>query len=146
MVVEGLLVYLIARRADVPGPAALAVWVALWSLIPVVGLYIGAVPIVAFAGAGSTTTAAFVALAFVVMGATEWFVFRRIERRVLRVGSFLTALALFTGLELYGFTGALLLLLIVVLGVAMVAEVGPDEVAETVLAPLAGVDEPEAAK
>jgi predicted PurR-regulated permease PerM len=145
VVVEGLLAFGIARAADVPGPAALAVWVALWSLIPVAGLFIGAVPIIAFAAAGSTTTAVFVALAFVVMGAAEWFVARTVERRTIRVGSFLTALAMFAGLELYGFTGAVLLLLIVILGVAVVAEIGPDEVAETVLAPLAGADEPEAA-
>jgi predicted PurR-regulated permease PerM len=141
VVVEGLLAFVIARTADVPGPAALAVWVALWSLIPVAGLFIGAVPIVAFAAADSTTTAVLVGLAFVAMGIGEWFAARAIQRRTVRVGSFLTALAMFAGLELYGFTGAVLLLLLVILGVAVVSEIGPDEVAESVLAPLAGVDE-----
>ena len=54
-----------------------------------------------------------------------------------------TALALFAGLELYGFTGALLLLLAMIIGVAIVAEIGPEEVSETLLAPLAGVDQTE---
>jgi predicted PurR-regulated permease PerM len=142
VVVEGVLAFVIARLAGVPGPAALAVWVALWSLIPVAGLFIGAVPIIAFAAAESETTAILVAVAFVAIGVAEWLVIRQIERRVLRVGSFLTAIALFAGLELYGFSGALLLLLIVILLVAVVSEMGPEEVGETVLAPLAGAEDP----
>jgi predicted PurR-regulated permease PerM len=140
-VAEGLVAFAIAHLADVPGPAAFAVWVALWSLIPFVGLFIGAVPIVLFAGADSTATAVWVAIAFVVMGVASIVVSRFAERRTVRVGSFLTVVALFTGLELYGFSGAVLLLLLVILGVAVIAEAGPAEVAETVIAPLAGVDE-----
>jgi predicted PurR-regulated permease PerM len=143
-VAEGVLAYVIATAADVPGPAALAVWVGLWSLIPVFGLFIGAVPVVLFAGATSTTTAVLVALAFAVIGIGAILASREAARRTVRVGSFLTALALFTGLELYGFSGAVLLLLLTILVVAMIGEIGPGEVAETVIAPLAGVDEPEA--
>jgi predicted PurR-regulated permease PerM len=124
----------------VPGPAALAVWVALWSLIPVAGLFIGAVTVIAFAAAQSTTTAVLVAVAFVAMGVGDVLVMRTLERRTLHVGSFLTALALFAGIELYGFMGALLLLFGVILAVAVVAEIGPEEVAESLLAPLAGAD------
>lgn len=143
VVVEGLLAFAIGRAAGVPGPAALAVWVALWSLIPIAGLFIGAVTVVAFAAATSTTAAVLVAIAFVVMGVGDWFVSRSLERRTLHVGSFLTAFALFAGLELYGFTGAMLLLLAMILAVAVVAEIGPEEVSETLVAPLAGVDQAE---
>ena len=54
-----------------------------------------------------------VALAFVVDGRRRLVrVARTLERRtILHVGSFLTAFALFAGLELYGFAGAMLLLL-----------------------------------
>jgi predicted PurR-regulated permease PerM len=143
VLVEGVLTYFIARAAEVPGPVAFAVWVALWSLIPVVGLFIGAVPIVIFAGANSTTNAVLVALAFVCMAVGSIAASREAERRTVRVGAFLTVVALFTGLELYGFAGAILLLLVVVVVVATVSEMGPAEVAETVIAPLAGADEPQ---
>jgi predicted PurR-regulated permease PerM len=145
VVIEGVLAYGIGRAAGVPGPAALAVWVALWSLIPVAGLFIGAVTVIAFAAAQSATTAVLVAVAFVAMGVGDVLVMRALERRTLHVGSFLTAVSLFAGIELYGFMGALLLLLGVILAVAVVAEIGPEEVAESLLAPLAGAEgEPDA--
>jgi predicted PurR-regulated permease PerM len=142
VVVEGLLAYLIARLAGVPGPAALAVWVALWTLLPVAGLVVGALPIVVFAAADSATHAILVGAAFVVIGIGDWVVSRRVERRTVRVGSFLTALAMFAGLELYGFMGALLLLLGVIFAVAIVQEVGPEELAEVLAAPPGGTDAP----
>ena len=54
---EGVLAYVIARAAGVPGPAALGVWVGLWTLLPVAGVFVGALPIVLFAGASSLTRA-----------------------------------------------------------------------------------------
>ncbi len=45
----------------------------------------------------------------------------------MRVGPFLTAFALFTGLELYGFMGALLMVLGIILLVAVVRELGDVE-------------------
>ena len=84
---------------------------------------------VAFAAASSTTTAMLVGVAFVAMGVGDVAASHAgVERRTLHVGSFLTAFALFAGLELYGFTGAVLLLLAAILGVAVVAEIGPEEV------------------
>jgi predicted PurR-regulated permease PerM len=127
LAVEGVLAFVIARAADVPGPAALAVWVALWSLIPIAGVFIGGIPVIAFAAASSQNTAILVALAFIAMMIGELFVNRELERRTLRVGPFLTALALFTGLELYGFMGALLMVLGTILLVAVVREVGDIE-------------------
>src|SRR5581483_8677513 len=78
--VEGLLAYSIARLAGVPGPAALGVWVALWSLLPVAGVLIGATPIVVFAAAESSQRAVVVAVAFVVIGIGDWIVNRWNER------------------------------------------------------------------
>ena len=122
--VEGVLAFAIASAADVPGPAALAVWVALWSFIPIAGVFIGSIPIIVFAAAGSHTTAVLVALAFIALMIGEWAINRELEHRTMRVGSFLTAFALFVGLELYGLTGAVLMVLAVVLGVAVVHELG----------------------
>ena len=60
--VEGLLAFTIARLAGVPGAAAFGIWVALWSFLPVAGVFIGALPIVVFAGAHSIQRAIIVAL------------------------------------------------------------------------------------
>jgi len=128
--VAGFLAYSIARLADVPGPAALGVWVALWSLLPVAGVLIGALPIVVFAGASSTGRAVAVAAAFVAIGVGDWLISRWLERRTVDVGSFVLVLAAFAGVELYGLSGALLFVLGAVFFVAMLSEIGPEEVAE----------------
>lgn len=128
--VEGLLAYSIARMAGVPGPAALGVWVALWSLLPVAGVLIGATPIVVFAGAQSTERAIVVALAFVVIGFADYVVNRWLERRSIHMGSFVIVLAAFGGLELYGLMGALVFVLGAVWFAAVLSEFGLEEVAE----------------
>ncbi len=133
-VVEGFLAYSIARAANVPGPAALGVWVALWSLLPVAGVLIGALPIVVFAGAVSTTRAVAVGAAFVAIGIGDWLVNRWLERRTVDVGSFVIVLAAFGGIELYGLSGALLFVLAAVFVVAILSEIGPEEVAEVLAA------------
>ena len=121
-IVEGVLAYLIARVANVPGPAALGVWVALWTLLPVAGVFVGALPIVLFAGAASLTRAVVVALAFVAIGTVEFLLTSIIERDTVEVGSFLIVFAAFGGLELYGITGALLGVLGVIVAVGILDE------------------------
>src|SRR5262249_43177246 len=122
--IEGVLAYTIARAAGVPGPAALGVWVALWTLLPVAGVLVGALPIVLFAGATSTTRAIVVALAFVVIGTAEFLFESIVERQVVEVSSFLIVFAAFGGLELDGLTGALLGILGVIVLVAICDEAG----------------------
>jgi predicted PurR-regulated permease PerM len=140
-VVEGLFAYSIARLAGVPGPAALGVWVALWSFLPVAGTVIGALPIVVFAAAHSWGRAAAVGLAFVVILIGDYYVNRWLERRTVHVGSFPMVLAAFGGLELYGLTGALLFMLGAVWIVSIISEIGPEEVSEALAdlsAPIGG--------
>jgi predicted PurR-regulated permease PerM len=140
-VVEGLLAWGIATAAHVPGPAALAVWVALWSLVPVGGVLVGALPIVAFAGAVSRTTMVFVIVAFVVIAVVEGvFVEPRVERATMRLGSFTTLFVGFAGLELAGISGALLALLGAAIFVASLQQLGPDELVEVVASPAGGGD------
>ena len=129
-VVEGLFAYSIARLAGVPGPAALGVWVALWSFLPVAGTVIGALPIIVFAGAHSLARALGVAHAFLLILIADYYVNRWLERRTVHVGSFPIVLAAFGGLELYGLTGALLFMLGAIWIVALVSEIGPEEVSE----------------
>jgi predicted PurR-regulated permease PerM len=120
--VGGVIAYVIARTADVPGPAALGVWAGFWTLLPVAGVLVGALPIVLFAGAASQTRAVVVGLAFVAIGIAEYLLTRYAERQTVEVGSFLIVFAAFGGLELYGLTGALLGVLGVIVLVAILDE------------------------
>jgi predicted PurR-regulated permease PerM len=120
--VEGVIAYVIARAAGVPGPAALGVWVALWTLLPVAGVFVGALPIVLLAGASSLTSAIVVAIAFIAIGTAEFIFTPYVERDTVEVGSFLIVFAAFAGLELDGLTGALLGILGVIVLVAILEE------------------------
>ncbi|HEX2039353.1 MAG TPA: AI-2E family transporter [Acidimicrobiales bacterium] len=122
----GLLGYAVASMADVPGPAPLGLWVAMWDLVPVVGAVIGALPIVLLAAASSPEQALLLAVLFLAYEAFETFVLQRwVERRSVRVGPFLTVGAGVVGLELYGIGGALVMLLLVTLAVATAEELAP---------------------
>jgi len=131
--VEATLAFTIARVAGVPGAAALAVWVGLWSFLPVAGVLIGALPIVVFAGAHTPERAVVVAGCFLVILVCDWLVNRWLERKTVFVGSFAIVLAAFGGLELYGLNGALLFVLGAVLAVSIISEIGPEEVGEMAL-------------
>lgn len=118
--------YVIAEAGDVPAPAPLALWVALWDVVPYVGAVIGAVPIVLLGGIGDPGRGVVLAVAFVAYESAETLlVQRRLERRSVRLGPFLTAAAAFAGLELYGLGGSLLAIVVVALAVAALAELAP---------------------
>jgi predicted PurR-regulated permease PerM len=85
-------------------------------------VFVGALPIVLFAGAASQTRAIVVGLAFVVIGIAEYVLTRYTERQTVEVGSFLIVFAAFGGLELYGLTGALLGVLGVIVLVGILDE------------------------
>ena len=125
-VVAGVFAYVVARLADVPGPAPLAVWAALWDAVPILGALVGTVPIVILAAAVSPAKGIVLAGVFVLYQILEGvLVQRRVEQKTLKVGPFLTVVAAFAGLELYGLGGALLVMLAVVLIVAVADEVAP---------------------
>jgi predicted PurR-regulated permease PerM len=110
----GVFAFIVATAADVPGPAPLALWVALWDLVPLIGAVVGALPIVAMAAILSPAKGAVVAVAFIVWQVLEDLALQRpLERRTLRVGPFLTIAAGMAGLELYGLAGSLLAVLTV---------------------------------
>jgi predicted PurR-regulated permease PerM len=121
-----IVAYALARAADVPGPAALAAWAGLWNVVPVFGFFIGVAPIVALAAFSSPTTALVLVGAFVAYEILEGAFLRpRLERHTMRLGRFLTVLAAFGGLELYGIGGALLAILAVAGLVALTEELTP---------------------
>ena len=124
----GAFAYVVASTADVPAPAPLALWVALWDVVPYLGAVVGALPIVVLGGVGDPTRGAVLALAFVAYEVVETvLVQRRLERRSVRVGPFLTAAGAFAGLELYGLGGALLAVVVLALAVAALAELAPPD-------------------
>lgn len=124
-VAAGLFAYVVARLADVPGPAALGFWVGLWDLVPLAGTVVGALPIVALAAVVSGQKAAVIAVAFVLYQAVENILVERpVERATLRVGPFLTLAAGLVGLELSGVAGALLCVLAAAAVVAAADELG----------------------
>jgi predicted PurR-regulated permease PerM len=108
----GLFAYLAARMAEVPGPAALGVWVGLWDLVPLAGAFIGAVPIVVLAAATSGERAVVLVMTFVLYQVIEnVLVQRSVQTSTVRVGPFVTIAAGLVGLELSGIAGALLAVL-----------------------------------
>lgn len=138
VLVQGFLAFTIARLAGAPGAAALGVWAGLWALVPLAGVVVGALPIVAFAGAASTSRAIVVTAVFAVIALGDWWLNHELQRTTVKVGSFVVVFAAFAGLELYGLMGALLAILGAVLVTAIVGEIGPEEVAEVISAPRGG--------
>jgi predicted PurR-regulated permease PerM len=122
--VAGLFAYGVAVVADLPGDAPLGLWVGLWDIVPVVGAFVGAAPIVFLAAAtlSGSWVVAVVGL-FAVYQATETLVVQpRLEARTLHLGPFLTLAAALVGLELSGVAGALLLVLVAAVAVAAADE------------------------
>jgi predicted PurR-regulated permease PerM len=119
----GTVAFALTRLAGVPGPAPLALWVGLWDAVPVLGAAIGAGPVVALAAIADPARGLALAIAFVGYQAFENLVLqRRLQRRTVRVGPFLTVAAGAAGLELYGLAGALLAVLAVTIVVVVVDE------------------------
>ncbi|MDQ1709568.1 MAG: hypothetical protein QOG49_953, partial [Frankiaceae bacterium] len=67
----GGLAYLLARGADIPGAGALAVWVALWDIVPVAGAAIGATPLVVLGWLEKPLYGVLLAVAFVAVQVLE---------------------------------------------------------------------------
>ncbi len=106
--IAGVAVSVVARLADVPAPAPLGVWAALWDIVPVVGGVIGALPVALLAAATNTTTGLLILAGFLLYEVFEMAVLqKRLEKSSVHVGPFLTLLVTAVGLELYGLGGAL---------------------------------------
>lgn len=114
----GGVAYAAALVADVPGAAPLALWVALWDVVPIIGAVFGAAPIIILAAVNDPMHGVVLAVVFVAFQLFEDLVLQpHLENRSMRLGPFLTVAAGFAGLEIRGIPGAL----IAVLAVAAVA-------------------------
>jgi predicted PurR-regulated permease PerM len=129
--VVGLLTWGTCRLLGIPAATVLGIWVAVWSLVPSVGIVVGSLAVALLAIPESFTTP-FVLLGFAValqvLDATT--VQRQIDKRSLHVGPFLTLLAAVLGLELYGVGGLVGAVAITVLVVAFLDELAPSDESE----------------
>lgn len=124
----GLVGAAVCRVADVPAASVLGMWVALWSLVPLVGLLVGAAPILLLASAVSASTGLAVAAVFLLVQVLDAVLFqRRIEDRSLKVGPVLSLVAGMVGFELYGAGGALVSWVMAVAAVAVADELAPTD-------------------
>ncbi|HWL35679.1 MAG TPA: AI-2E family transporter [Frankiaceae bacterium] len=120
--------YAAAMAFDVPGAAALAVWVGLWDVVPIIGAFTGALPIVLLAAVREPWHGAVLAVIFLAYQLFEDFGIQpRLESRTMRLGPFLTVAAGFAGLEVRGLAGALIAVLAVATVVAALDEVTPED-------------------
>ena len=124
-VTAGLLAYMCATVLHLPGKAPLALWMVLLDPIPLLGVLLGAVPLILLA-ATTATWQGTVLVAAVLVG---WQIFEaiRLQRAVeavsLHIGPFITTAVAMIGLELYGFGGAIVGLAFAVLVAAVLDEI-----------------------
>jgi predicted PurR-regulated permease PerM len=123
----GLFAYLMAKAAGVPGAAPLGLWTGLWDVVPLVGAFLGALPIILLAATATGHKALFVAAAFLGYQLFEAVVLQRpLHKRTVKIGPFLTVAGGFAGVELYGLGGGMLFLLAITLAVTAADELAPD--------------------
>jgi predicted PurR-regulated permease PerM len=136
-VMAALVTYAAASMVDAPGKAPLAVWMAMLDAVPLLGVVLGAVPLVLLAATTASWQGA-VAVTLVLLG---WQVFeslvlqRRVEERSLHIGPFATVAVAMVGIELYGIGGALVSVIAIVFLAAVLDEVwghGPHSSARSV--------------
>jgi putative heme transporter len=124
-VAAGLLAYVCAMVLDLPGKAPLALWMVLLDPIPLLGVLLGALPLILLAATTATWQGS-VAVAVVLVA---WQIFEavelqpKVEARSLHVGPFITIAVAMIGLELYGIGGAIIGLVLAVVIAATLDEV-----------------------
>lgn len=107
--IAGILAFIFLALTDVPYPVALALWVAIASLIPLVGATIGAIPatIVAFfasLGLGVATLVYFI----IYQQVENYIIAPKIMTKAVDVSPAAVLLAALVGASLLGFVGALM--------------------------------------
>jgi predicted PurR-regulated permease PerM len=134
-VLAGLFAYVVCRWQHVPAPTLLSLWVAAWSVVPLMGIVVGAIPVVLLALPNSLDRAEAIGFLFVAYQAAEvLLVQRRLEARSMHVGPALTLLAAMAGLELYGVGGLVVSVVVVVFAAAIAHELAPHDTSDLLAA------------
>ena len=132
----GLFVGFTAEVVHVPGAVPLGLWAALWDVVPLIGAFVGALPVALLAAAASPTNSVIILVAFLVYEAFESAVIQKhLEERTVHVGPFLTLVVASVGLELYGLGGALVALFATSVAIGMFEEWRAEERVLAVSAP-----------
>ena len=109
-VMAGLVSYACAAAIGAPGKAPLALWMTMLDAVPLLGVVLGALPLVLLAA----TTASWQGAVGVTVVLLGWQAFealrlqRMVERKSLHLGPFVTVAVAMVGLEVYGIGGALI--------------------------------------
>ncbi|MEA2486213.1 MAG: hypothetical protein QOD46_1324, partial [Actinomycetota bacterium] len=107
--IAGALAFIFLALAHVPFPVALALWVAIADLIPLVGATLGAVPAVIVAFVGSIPLGIATIVYFIVYQQTEnYLIAPRVMTRAVDLSPAAVLLAALIGASLLGFVGALM--------------------------------------
>jgi predicted PurR-regulated permease PerM len=123
-IMAGAIAYVAADLVGLPGKAPLALWVALFDLLPLIGLLLGSAPIVLLA-ATTTSWQNAVAVTLVLVGwqlVEALWLQRDVELRSLHIGPFVSLVVAFVGLQLYGIGGVFAGLVGAVVGAAVLDE------------------------
>jgi predicted PurR-regulated permease PerM len=124
--IAGGVAYLLARAAGIRGAGALAVWVALWDVVPVIGAVVGALPIVVLAAVEKPIYGVLLAVGFVAMQVLESMEWQpRLERATLHLGPFMTVLPGLIGFEVRGLPGAALAVLFAAIAMSVIDDLTP---------------------
>jgi predicted PurR-regulated permease PerM len=107
--IAGAMAFIFLALAHVPFPVALALWVAIADLIPLVGATLGAIPAVIVAFVGSIPLGIATIVYFIVYQQTEnYLIAPRVMTRAVDLSPAAVLLAALIGASLLGFVGALM--------------------------------------
>ncbi|MEA2507234.1 MAG: hypothetical protein QOH48_1852 [Actinomycetota bacterium] len=107
--IAGLLSFIFLALAHIPFPVALALWVAIADLIPLVGATLGAVPSIVVAFVGSIPLGIATIVYFIVYQQTEnYLIAPRVMTKAVDLSPAAVLLAALIGASLLGFVGALM--------------------------------------
>jgi predicted PurR-regulated permease PerM len=107
-VVSGVVAGLAAQMMNVPAPSVLGLWVGVWTLIPVLGLVIGYLPIIGLAAAEDQTKGLVAAVVLVLwLGLAALARRRWIAMHSVDVSRMLLTLSVMAGLHVGRITGAM---------------------------------------
>ncbi|MDP9223165.1 MAG: AI-2E family transporter [Actinomycetota bacterium] len=108
-IIAGVLAFVFLSLAHVPFPVALALWVAIADLIPLVGATLGAVPAVIVAFVGSIPLGIATVIYFIVYQQAEnYLIAPRVMTKAVDLSPAAVLLAALIGASLLGFVGALM--------------------------------------
>lgn len=120
--VVGLIGWIAADQADLPAPAPLALALATMALIPYIGILLGSLPLLLFAGGLSPTNSApWLIAVFLGLQVLSSQVVQKLIVRTsnLYVGPSVITITFLAGFELYGVGGAFYASALAIMGVAM---------------------------